>query len=238
MELFIRKTERRDRLTAEEQAALKQAVSQVVELPARKILAREKAEQTNSTVLLDGFVCRYKDLPDGQRQILGINVPGDFFDLHSFMLKHLDHNIAAISSIRIAVVPHERLRAITETFPHLARMLWFNTLLDGAAHREWILSVGRRSAIARLSHLFCELLVRLEVVGLAEGSGYALPITQVDLADSTGLTPVHVNRMLRQLRDMSVLSFRDGRVVIHDLDRLYQVAAFDPDYLYLDQRPR
>jgi CRP-like cAMP-binding protein len=238
MNLLIRKTEQRDHLSLEEKKALEEVVSQIVEHPARKIPAREKVEQNTSTVLLEGIVGRYKDLPDGQRQILGLHVPGDFFDLHSFLLKKLDHNIAAISPVRIALVPHDRLRAITESFPHLARLLWFNTLMDAAAHREWILSVGRRSAIGRLAHLFCELLVRLKVVGLADDSGYPLPITQIDLADSTGLTPVHVNRMLRQLRDTGILSFREGRVVIHDLDQLHQVAAFDSDYLFMEQQPR
>lgn len=238
MDLLIRKTEQRDRLTAEEKTALERAMSTIVEHPARTILAREKTELTNSNVLLSGFICRYKDLPDGQRQISGLNVPGDFFDLHSFMLKRLDHNIAALTPVRIALVPHQRLREISEAYPHLLRMLWFETLLDAAAHREWVRSVGRRSAIARLAHLFCELKVRLQVIGAANDGGYTLPITQIDLADATGLTPVHVNRMLRELRDSGYLTFRDGRVAIGDWRRLQQLAAFDPDYLYLEQRPR
>jgi CRP-like cAMP-binding protein len=117
-------------------------------------------------------------------------------------------------------------------------MLWFSTLLDAAIHRERILSVGRRSALARIAHLLCELKVRLEVVGLASGGRYLLPVTQGDIADATGLTSVHVNRMLKQLRDQQLLTFRGGEVMIHEWDRLQRAAEFSSDYLYLERRPR
>ncbi len=117
-------------------------------------------------------------------------------------------------------------------------MLWFSTLLDAAIHRERILSIGRRSALARIAHLLCELNLRLEVVGLAKSGRYLLPLTQGDIADATGLTPVHVNRMLKQLRDQQLLTFRGGEVTIHEWDRLQRVAEFSSFYLYLERRPR
>jgi CRP-like cAMP-binding protein len=143
-----------------------------------------------------------------------------------------------MTAVRLATVPHDALRRITESYPHLARVLWFSTLIDAAIHREKILSVGRRSAHARIAHLLCELFVRLQLVQRAEEDGYALPLTQGDLADATGLTSVHVNRMLRRLRDDGLCTFRGGRVVIHDWDRMQRVAEFDQTYLHLERRPR
>ena len=238
MEHLFRKIEARDALSDEEKAVLERSVSEIVEIAPRKVVVREQVEVVHSNLLLEGIACRYKDLPNGQRQILAMHVPGDFVDLHGFLLKKLEHNVAALTPARFAFVPHPLLKAITEEHPHLARMMWFGTLLDAAMHREWILSVGRRSAIARLAHLFAELHARLAVVGLIEDDSYALPITQVDLADATGLTAVHVNRMLREMRDTGVLTFRDGRVTIADLPRLHKLASFDPAYLYLERRPR
>jgi CRP-like cAMP-binding protein len=189
-------------------------------------------------LLIDGLVCRYKDLSDGQRQIMELHVSGDFIDLHSFLLKRLEHNVGALTPVRLAVVPHDRVRTITEDHPHLARMLWFSTLLDAAIHRERILSVGRRSAIARIAHLLCEIYMRLEIVGLARDHRFQLPLTQTDVADASGLTSVHVNRMLRKLRNDELLTYRAGEVVIHDWERLTQVAEFSASYLYLERRPR
>ncbi len=153
-------------------------------------------------------------------------------------MKQLDHNVGTLTPVRVALVPHDALRGITETHPHLGRMLWFSTLLDAAIHREKILSIGRRSALARIAHIFCELSVRLRLVGLADDKGYALPLTQADLADVTGLTSVHVNRMLKKLRDEKLLTFRGGMVTIDDWERLQRVAEFDATYLHLERRPR
>jgi CRP-like cAMP-binding protein len=165
-------------------------------------------------------------------------VPGDFVDLHGFLLKRLEHNIGALTPVRLAYVPHNELKRITEREPHLGRLLWLSTLIDSAVQRERILSVGRRSALARVAHLLCELYVRLEVVGQVEGRTFRLPVTQLDIADATGLTAVHVNRMLRELRSEEIVTFRGGTVEIHDWQRLEQVAEFSRDYLFLENQPR
>jgi CRP-like cAMP-binding protein len=183
-------------------------------------------------------MCRYKDLKDGQRQVTELHVAGDFADLHSFTLKRLDHSVMTLTPCRVGIVPHEKLHRITEQHPHLTRVYWFATNLDAAIHREWELSLGRRSAISRVAHLLCELEVRLGLVGLAQGSGYDLDLTQTDLAECLGLTSVHVNRTLRELREQGLVQFRSGRVEIYDLPGLRRIAEFDPAYLYLERRPR
>ncbi|MGA9581067.1 MAG: Crp/Fnr family transcriptional regulator [Allosphingosinicella sp.] len=235
---LLLKLRARDLVGGEEEEVLRASISDIRDHPAGRALVRTGTTLSVSILLVEGIVCRYKDLADGQRQIMELHVAGDFVDLHGFLLKQLDHNVGTMTPVRVALVPHDALRGITETHPHLGRMLWFSTLLDAAIHREKILSIGRRSALARIAHIFCELLVRLRLVGLADDRGYALPLTQADLADVTGLTSVHVNRMLKKLRDEKLLTFRGGMVTIDDWERLQRVAEFDPTYLHLERRPR
>ncbi|MDV3457158.1 Crp/Fnr family transcriptional regulator [Sphingomonas sp. HF-S4] len=238
IEKHLMKLRIRDAISAEEEAALAAAAGDVVRYAADQTFVTAGQELGNSTLLLEGLICRYKDLSDGQRQITALHVPGDFPDLHSFTLKYLDHNIMALTPCTVVQFPHARLQSITEQHPHLTRMLWFMTNLDAAIHREWEVSLGRRSALERTAHLLCELHVRLSVVGLASDREYALPITQTDLAECLGLTSVHVNRVLKDLRERGLVEFRGGKVVIGDLAELRRAGEFDPAYLYLERRPR
>ena len=228
----------RDQVSAHEEQMLRTAVAEVETFRPGKTIIRAGATLTRSALLIDGLVARYKDLSEGQRQIMEVHVTGDFLDLHGFLLKKLDHDIGAITRATIGFVPHDTLRRITEEAPHLTRLLWLSTLMDSSIQRERILSVGRRPALARIAHLLCELYIRFDIIGLAEGMSYPLPFTQADLADATGLTSVHVNRMLRELREQGLLTFRGGRVAIHDWERLQEVAEFDPIYLHAEHRPR
>jgi CRP-like cAMP-binding protein len=238
IEKHLMKLRARDDISADEEKALRDALGEVINYPADYTFITPGKELDCSTLLLDGILCRYKDLSDGQRQITELHVAGDFADLHSFTLKHLDHNVMALTPSKIVQVPHEKLRAITEQHQHLARVLWFSTNLDAAIHREWEVSLGRRTALERTAHLFCELQLRLGVVGLATEREYALPITQAELAECLGLTSVHVNRVLKELRERELVEFRSGRVTILDLPQLRRSAEFDPVYLYLEKRPR
>lgn len=235
---LLKKLRARDLVSAEEEQVLRHAIGEICALPAGRVIVRAGTILSQSTLLFDGLVCRYKDLADGQRQIMEIHVPGDFLDLHGFLLKRIDHNVAAMTPVRFALVPHDALRRISELYPHLTRILWFSTLLDAAIHREKIISIGRRSAVARIAHLLCELYVRLDLVGLARDHRYPLPLKQADLADATGLTSVHVNRMLRKLRNDEIVTFRGGEVTIHDWERLQRLAEFNSTYLHLERRPR
>jgi CRP-like cAMP-binding protein len=218
----------RDEIGAEEEQAIRDAISEIRDYPADKVVISAGVALDHSTLLLDGIMSRYKDLRNGERQITELHVAGDFADLHSFTLKRLDHNVATLTPCRVAMVPHERLEAITRDHPHLTRVYWFSTNLDAAIHREWELSLGRRTAISRVSALFCELFVRLGLVGMTDGTSYPLPLTQLDLAECLGLTSVHVNRTLKELREKGLVEVRRGKVDIHDLPALQRAAEFDP----------
>lgn len=238
MDRLLMKLRARDLVSDEEERALRRSVAEVKWLPANRTIVKAGVTLSCCTLLIDGVIARYRDLADGQRQIMELHVAGDFLDLHGFLLKRLEHNVGSLTPVRIALVPHDAVRRITEEHPHLARLLWFSTLLDAAIHREHILSVGRRTAIARIAHLLCELHVRLGLVGLSNGMRFPLPVTQTDIADATGLTSVHVNRMLKRLRDEEMVTFRGGEVIIQDWERLQRAAEFTPEYLYLERRPR
>jgi CRP-like cAMP-binding protein len=238
IEVHLMKLRARDDVSGEEEAALRALVSEVTEVRGDTKIIRAEQELDVSTLLLDGIACRFKDLRNGERQITELHVPGDFLDLHSFTLKRLDHDVMTLTPCRLGTVPHERLKKITEDYPHLTRMYWFGTNMDAAIHREWELSLGRRSALARTAHLFCELYVRLGVVGLTEDLSYKLGLTQTDIAECLGLTPVHVNRMLKELREGDLVTFRNGVVSIVDWDGLKALAEFNPSYLYLERRER
>jgi CRP-like cAMP-binding protein len=224
----------RNEVSSEEERAIRDAIGESRDAPADTVVIRAGEELTVSTLLLEGIMCRYKDLRDGQRQISALHVPGDFVDLHSFTLKRLDHNIMALTRCRFAPMPHQKLVEITEAFPHLTRTYWFLTTRDGAIHREWMLSLGRRTALQRLAHLFCELFVRFETVGLTEGGNFPLGITQTDLAECTGLTAVHVNRTLRELRERELLEISGRRAIIRDMPGLQSLAEFNSAYLYTE----
>ena len=214
--------------------ALEAAASRTVKFAARQVVVREGEALSQCTLLLKGFVHRFKDTEDGRRQILAIHIPGDFVDLHSYPLKHLEHSVAATTEVEVAIFPHSAVRELTARSTALTELLWRATLIDAAINREWLVSIGARSAEARLAHLFCELQARLERIGQGDRNGFDLPLTQIDLADATGLTPVHTNRMLRRLRVKGLVEFRERHVFIHDLDELRHVADFDPGYLFLE----
>ena len=234
----LMKLRARDRISSDEEAAIRAAVADVIKVAARRTVVRAHDPIDFSTILLSGFACRRKDLKDGRGLITELHVAGDFTDLHSFTLKYLDHDIVALTPCTLAVVPHIRLKEITEQHPHLARVYWFSTNLDAAIHREWELSLARRPAAARMAHLFCELYIRLGIAGLTNGFSYDLPLTQELLAETLGLTSVHVNRTLQQLRSDGLVEFRQGRLTITQWDALQGAADFDPAYLYLDRQER
>jgi CRP-like cAMP-binding protein len=235
---LILKLERRDHISDQERRVLEGAPSITQIVPANRDLVREGETLEFSCMLLDGWAGRCKMMSDGQRSITAVHISGDFIDLHSLLLKPMDHTVTTLTNCRVALVPHEYLRNITDNHPHLARMLWLDTLLDAAIHREWLAVMGRRSALGKLAHLLCELYMRLEIVGLASGHRLPMPLTQGVLADVLGLSPVHVNRTVQDLRREQVVHWSTGDVQIKHWDRLVEIAEFDPVYLNLVRAPR
>lgn len=238
VDLLIRRLAARDDLSPAEVAALRAAAGPAERYPTHVTVVREGSRQTCSRLLAKGYIARAKTLPDGGRQITGLHLPGDFVDLHSFLLKCLDHDIVALTPIELVAFPHDNLKRITEEHPHLTRMLWLSTLMDAAMHREWLVGAGRKSAIQRLASLFCEMLVRHRVVGLTDDGALPFPLTQIDLADACGLSPVHVNRVVQDLREQGLVHWRARKLTVLDFDRLAELAQFDPQFLVLFKEPR
>ncbi|WP_342111663.1 Crp/Fnr family transcriptional regulator [Methylobacterium sp. SI9] len=187
-------------------------------------------------LVLSGFACRYKVLRNGKRQIVALLVPGDFCDLHVAVLGAMDHSIATLSPCTVADLPRDTILDLTERHPRIAHALWWTTLVDEAILREWLVNMGQREADQQIAHLFCELLVRLQVAGVADANGYPFPLTQEDLAETLGLTSVHVNRTLQAMREAGLIVLQKRQLDIPDVERLKAFCDFDPDYLHLVKR--
>lgn len=219
-------------LTAEDVARLDSLIADRRVVAARTDLIREGQRPSDVHLVLSGFAYRQKTLHDGRRQIMAILVPGDFCDLHVAILGIMDHAISTVSECVIVTIPQETVLDLVSKFNHLTRALWWATLVDEAILREWLVNLGQRSADRQLAHLFCELHLRLKVVGLADDDTFALPMTQAELADTLGLTTVHINRMMQQLRSSGLIATQGSRLVIPDPEQLQAFCAFDPTYLH------
>jgi CRP-like cAMP-binding protein len=221
-------------LTVAERTLLGRAITEVRSVSARTILSRKGEVLEFSTILLEGFLSRHVDDRQGHRQFVSLQVPGDLVDFHAYPMRFLDHDVAALSDARIALIPHSAIAAITRANADLARKLWFATLLDAALHRGWIFRLGRLDAPGRVCHFFAETAARLHAAGLATPESFFLPITHADLGEACSLTSVHVSRVLKKLRSAGICTFRDGEARIQDSAALIRMAQFDPAYLHLD----
>jgi CRP-like cAMP-binding protein len=232
----LKKLRLRTTISPDEERVIRGLVSETRQIAPDNFVVRSGTELTSSILLLDGWLARSKDLRSGERQVLEIHLPGDFADLHGFTLKRLDHDVMALTECIIGVVPHDRIMKLTEEHPHLTRVYWLSTNVDAAIAREMTLSLGQRSAISRMAHLFCELHVRLGIVGKAFEHSFEFPLTQREVAECLGLTVVHVNRTLQELRRRQVIEAENRHVTILDKAALEEIAEFDPSYLQLDKR--
>lgn len=212
--------------------ALVESLIERTERVAKGVTLIERGQLSHqSTLLIEGFLMR-TILENGQRFVVGLHVPGDFADLHGFALKRLDHNLVSAGEALLGYVSHDRLAQLMHDEPHLARLLWSATLLDGAIHREWILKLEQLPAPRRAAHVIAELWRRLDFVGLGRRDGVRTPLTQADLADMCGTTAIHMNRALGQLKREGIAEFRRGMVYVADRARLERFAGFNADYLY------
>ena len=187
-------------------------------------------------VVLSGWLCRYKTLEDGRRQIVNFIFPGETCDAHAFLLSVMDHSIATLTPVVYAEIKRARFESLTWGDRSLAEAFWCETLVNSAIQREWAINLGRRAALERVAHLFCEIFERLRPVGMTDGNSCIMPITQMDMADATGLSVVHLNRTVQELRASGLIVLRDRTLTINDLDALQDAALFSPSYLQLYRR--
>ncbi|XYD12114.1 Crp/Fnr family transcriptional regulator (plasmid) [Methylobacterium sp. NMS12] len=233
---LIMKLEHGADLNDEDRALLRNLSARTRHVGAKQDIIREGERPEEVHLVMEGFACRYKLLPDGRRQIMAFLVPGDFCDLHVAILGEMDHSIGTGWGCTVVDIPRATIDDLTAHQPRITRALWWATLADEGTLREWLVNMGQREADRQMAHLFCELLVRLQAVGRASEDSFDFPISQADLADALGVSDVHVNRVLRELRIKGLAEWKSKRLHIPAVERLKAFAEFDPKYLHL-QRP-
>ena len=231
---LVRKLEGYTPLDSEDKRLLNLVIRDIRFVPAHTDLATEDEKPTSVHLVLEGFACRYKFTAEGNRQIMAYLLPGDFCDMHVVVLKQMDHSIATISPCTVVDIPRESILTLLQR-PTLSLALWCCALVDAAVLREWLVNVGQRRASQRLAHVLCELLLRLRIVGLAQNS-YDLPLSQMDLADTIGVSNVHLNRVLQELRREDLISWKGDILAIQDIDRLMAYSGFNPNYLHIGRQ--
>jgi CRP-like cAMP-binding protein len=234
---LISKIENFSHLSDQEKQAIEEMCSDQTHLPPRHDIVREGDTPDAVHLLVDGFACRYKVLPDGRRQIIAHFIPGDFCNLRAFILAEMDHNVGTLSPATLATIKRKKLIRLTDDFPRITQAFWWSAMVDEAITREWIVNVGSRTATERVAHLICEHFLRMQAVGLVVGTSVQMPITQSELADALGLSTVHVNRTLQQLRADGLIALRGKMLTILDLRRLHDIALFNPNYLHFLHKP-
>lgn len=218
-------------MSEDEKSLLEGIVKEVRTLEDGEVLVRRGVVTNLCSVLIEGFMIRTVETATA-RAIVSFQVPGDFVDLHAFALRRLDHDLVALGPCKVGVVDHAAIADVLAQRPHLARLLWFSTLLDAAIHREWICKLEQLQAPARVAHIFSEIWHRLDMVGLGNSGLVRTPLTQAILAEMCGITPIHMNRALSQLRREKIADFRRGTLYVEDRRRLEEFGSFNPFYLY------
>jgi CRP-like cAMP-binding protein len=238
-EFLIRKLENFTSLSSDDKHALDQASRQRTRrIRSRDDIVHEGDLPQGVNLILDGWACRYKTLEDGRRQIIAYLLPGDLCDHNVSVLGEMDHSIGTVTAVTLAEIPTETMRQLTAGHARLSQALCWEALVAAAIQREWTVNIGQRTAFERLGHLLCELYVRLRAVGLIQGNTCELPLTQAEIADTIGLSVVHVNRTLQELRSVGLISLRGRELTIHRLEALQRAVQFNPNYLHLGREGR
>ena len=225
------------RLSVEGAAAITAAVRErILKAAAGEDIASEGDRPDTVRVFLSGWACRYKVLQDGRRQIVNFILPGDTCDTHLYLLSAMDHCIGTLTPVLYAEIERHAFERLVSTDKSVAEAFYCETLATVAMQREWTINLGRRDALERVAHTICELFERLRVVGLVDGNSFAFPVTQMDLADAAGLSTVHLNRTLQELRASRLITLKDRLLTLHDFEALANTAMFNPAYLHLDRK--
>ena len=231
---MVRKLAYWSELDAADEAAILNLPHRTKRIERNGYIVREREKTTHSCLLVSGFAIRHKIVASGARQIVAIHMKGDLVDLQNSFLGVADHSVQVLTDAEVALIPRDKIKQLAFDRPKVGMAMWFDTLVDASVFREWIANVGRRDAHTRIAHLLCEFALRLKVAGLGEATDYELPMTQEHIADCTGLTPVHVNRMLKLLETENLISRTSSRsVTIGDWNKLADAGDFDSNYLHL-----
>lgn len=224
-----------DRLASADRELLAAALHRRVRLlEPRQDIVRDGEAPRYLSVIMEGWGQRYKQLADGRRQILSFLLAGDLCHTNIAQAKPMDHSLATVTRVRLAEIPREECLKLMEASPRIAEFFWTSELVSGAIQREWTTNIGQRTAYERIAHLFCELFVRLRAIHKTSGRSCDFPLTQSEVAEATGLTQVHVNRTIQELRRDRLVEIRSKRLEIFDLRCLMEVAMFQPNYLGVD----
>ena len=231
--MWLDQLEFRDPLPEEDREAVLALPYRLRRLDAGSYLIREGDVPTHCAVLVEGYAYRQKVTGSGSRQILAVCIPGDAVDLQNMLLDASDHSVQLLTHARIADIPREAMQEITRNHPAVGAAIIALTLVESSILREWVVNVGRRDSRGRIAHILCEFAVRLESRGLAGHDGFELPMTQEQLADATGLTPVHVNRVLKSLEKEGLISRRRRHIQFKDWRALQEAGDFSRRYLHI-----
>ena len=234
MQLFVDRLRQRSSLSDEEADALLGLRGSTSVARANVDIVSPGETTTHACLVLDGLAGRFGVVLDGRRQITALHVSGDMCDLHSLVAPRAGWALQALSPTAILRIPHAQLLDLARAFPNIAEAFWRDCSVDASVLSQWVVNVGRRDARSRLAHLLCEMAVRLENAGLGTREAFRLQATQFQLGDTLGLTPVHVNRTVRALRDMGLVTIRGHEVRIHDWDALVDLGDFEEGYLQVD----
>ena len=237
LEKFLRRLLLRSRLSKPEQEAILALPGQEVRTAAHRDIVRPGHRSTFSTLVVKGLVARFDQLANGHRQITALHIAGDFCDLHSLAVPETGWGMESLTDSVVRQVPHEALRKLVTGSPAIAIAFWRDTVVDSSLLAKWASALGRRSAKSRLAHLLCEMGTRVEHAGLGTADNFDFPITQSQIADVLGITPVHLNRTMQALRQEQLLTTSGSRFSLPDRQRLCQIALFDPAYLLLTKQP-
>lgn len=233
---FAKKLSAFEHLSSGDLDALGRATANQREVPVKHDLIREGDRPGPVFVMLEGWACRYKILPNGLRQIVGFLMPGDSCDLHVGLLAEMDHSIQTVTPARYATIERRDMDSLLSSHPAIAKAIYVAQLVDEGTMRAWITSMGRRNSVERVSHLLCELYIRARNIKLVADDSFLLPVSQVILADCLGMTPVHLNRVLKELRLRGALSLKRRSIVLSNISMLIEIAGFDESYLHRRMR--
>lgn len=235
LSLFLRRLLHRSRLSAEERAAIRALPARAIRLGPNHEIIAPGVTSDYACLLQEGLLARFDEMLDGGRSLTALHIPGDMADLHSVVLPKAGWGIATLAPSVIFQVPHADIEVLARTYPGIAMAFWRDGSADASIVAKWVANIGRKSARARLAHLLCEMGWRMAAADLGTRERYDLPLTQGQIGDAMGVTSVHVSRVVRELREEGIASFRLNRVDIQDLDRLIAIAEFDPAFLVMNE---